>query len=93
MASNDRDISKLTPQEQKVLARALFEQWDLETQKMKKASEDAQVDASNVKPSDIGVRFGPVLDEATFREYQKRKHGRLTVISSDQLKNMMGGKK
>ncbi|ABU44041.1 hypothetical protein AR158_C496R [Paramecium bursaria Chlorella virus AR158] len=90
---NSRDISSLTPEQQKLLARELFEQWDKDTTKMKEESEKLNFTKNmKIDPKDIGVRFGPVLDEETFKEYQRRKHGRLNVISADQLQKMMGKK-
>ncbi|AAC96771.1 hypothetical protein PBCVAN69C_459R [Paramecium bursaria Chlorella virus AN69C] len=93
MSDNSRDISSLTPEQQKLLARAVFEQWDKDTTKMKEEAEKLNFTKdTKVDPKDIGVRFGPVLDEATFKEYQRRKHGRLNVISAEQLQKMMGKK-
>lgn len=88
--ADTRDVANLTSEQAEVLNKAVFEKWDEETTRMKKAGE--KIDVSNVKPSDIGVRFGPVMDEKTFKEYQRRKDGRMNVISADQLMKMMGKK-
>ena len=93
MTENSRDISKLSPEQQKILSRELFEQWDKDTTKMKEEAEKMNFDKdTKVDPKDIGVRFGPVMDETTFKEYQRRKQGRLNVISADQLQKMFGKK-
>lgn len=91
--ANTRDVANLTTEQVEILNKAVFDKWDEETTKMKKDAENAKkIDASNVKPEDISVRFGPVMDEKTFKEYQRRKDGRMNVISADQLMKMMGKK-
>jgi single-stranded DNA-specific DHH superfamily exonuclease len=57
---------------------------------MKKEAEKIDVDAKNIKPSDIGVTFGPVMNAAMFAEYKKRRDGRMNVISAADLQKMMG---
>ncbi len=89
--NNTRDVGNLTSEQAAVLNRAVFEEWDAKTTEMKKASE--KIDVKNVNPKDIGVSFGPVMDEATFKEYQKRKDGRLNVISAADLHKMFGSRK
>jgi len=89
MAST-RDVANLTSEQAAILNKAVFDKWDEETTQMKKDGE--KIDVSNVKPSDIGVRFGPVMDEKMFKEYQRRKDGRMNVISAEQLMKMMGKK-
>ena len=88
--SESRKIENLTPEQQKMLSKAVFEQWDAETSKMRAESDKKIWDTANIKPSDIGVKIGPVMDEKMFAEYKSRQHGRLNVISADQLKSMMG---
>lgn len=90
MAST-RDIGNLTSEQAAVLNRAVFEEWDVKTTEMKKAAE--KLDVKTVNPKDIGVSFGPVMDEATFKEYQKRKDGRMNVISAADLQKMFGQRK
>ena len=85
-----RDIGNLTPEQVQVLNKAVFEDWDAKTTAMKKESE--KIDVKTVDPKDIGVSFGPVMDEATFKEYQKRKDGRMKVISAADLQRMFGKK-
>jgi competence protein ComGF len=58
---------------------------------MKKEAE--KIDVKTVNPKDIGVSFGPVMDEKTFKEYQKRKDGRMNVISATDLQKMFGQRK
>ena len=89
--NNMRDIGNLTSEQAAVLNRAVFEEWDAKTTEMKKAAE--KIDAKTVNPKDIGVSFGPVMDEATFKEYQRRKDGRLNVISAADLHKMFGQRK
>ena len=90
MAST-RDIGNLTSEQAAVLNRAVFEEWDAKTTQMKKEAE--KIDVKTVKPTDIGVSFGPVMDEATFKEYQKRRDGRMNVISASDLQKMFGQRK
>ena len=90
MAST-RDIGNLTSEQAAVLNRAVFEEWDAKTTEMKKAAE--KIDVKTVNPKDIGVSFGPVMDEATFKEYQRRKDGRLNVVSAADLQKMFGKRK
>ena len=90
MAST-RDVGNLTSEQAAVLNRAVFEEWDAKTTEMKKAAE--KIDVKPVNPKDIGVSFGPVMDEATFKEYQRRKDGRLNVISAADLHKMFGQRK
>jgi hypothetical protein len=87
-----RDTSNLTPQQIQELNTALFEQWDAKTQDMKKKAEKANVSTETANPNDVSVSFGPVMDEATFKEYQKRKNTRLTVLKASDLQNMFGKK-
>ena len=89
--NNTRDVGNLTSELAAVLNRAVFEEWDAKTTQMKKDAE--KIDVKNVKPSDIGVSFGPVMDEATFKEYQKRRDGRMNVISAADLQKMFGQRK
>jgi hypothetical protein len=92
MATNNiRDVAKLTSEQAAVLNKAVFEEWDAKTTQMKKAAE--KIDVKTVNPKDIGVSFGPVMDEATFKEYQKRRDGRMNVISAADLKKMFGNRK
>jgi hypothetical protein len=84
---SDRDISKLSEEDQKRLARALFEKWDAETKQMRENSSKIDWTNANVNPKDIGVRFGPVMTPEMFEEYKARK-GKVNVITSDQLKNI-----
>jgi hypothetical protein len=87
-----RDTSNLTPQQIQELNTVLFEQWDAKTQDMKKMAEKANVATETANPKDVSVSFGPVMDEKTFAEYQKRKQGRLTVMKASDLQNMFGKK-
>ena len=87
-----RDTSNLTPQQIQELNTALFEQWDAKTQDMKKKAEKANVSTATANPKDVSVSFGPVMDEATFKEYQKRKNARLTVLKASDLQNLFGKK-
>jgi hypothetical protein len=89
--NNMRDVANLTSEQAAVLNKAVFEEWDAKTTQMKKAAE--KIDVKTVNPKDIGVSFGPVMDEATFREYQKRKDGRMNVISAADLQKMFGQRK
>lgn len=88
--NNKRDIGNLTSEQAAVLNRAVFEEWDAKTTQMKKDAEN--IDVKTVNPKDIGVSFGPVMDEATFKEYQRRKDGRMNVISAADLQRMFGRK-
>lgn len=83
-----RDIGNLTTEQAEVLNRAVFEDWDAKTTQMKKEAE--KIDVKTVNPKDIGVSFGPVMDEKTFKEYQKRRDGRMNVISAADLQKMFG---
>jgi galactose-1-phosphate uridylyltransferase len=85
-----RDTANLTPQQIQQLNTALFEDWDAKTQEMKKNAAAANV--TTVDPKDIGVSFGPVMDEATFRKYQERKQGRMKVMKAEDLMKMLGKK-
>ena len=87
-----RDTSNLTPQQINMLNNALFEEWDAKTQDMKKKSEAADIQPGSVKPSDVSVSFGPVMTEAQFKEYQKRKNTRMTVMKAEDLQKMFGKK-
>ncbi|ABT14117.1 hypothetical protein PBCVCVM1_672L [Paramecium bursaria Chlorella virus CVM-1] len=87
-----RDTSNLTPQQISMLNNALFEEWDSKTQDMKKKSESANIAPGSVKPSDVSVSFGPVMTEAQFKEYQKRKNTRMTVMKAEDLQKMFGKK-
>lgn len=87
-----RDTANLTQQQIEQLNTALFEEWDAKTQDMKKNAEKANVSTAKVDPKDIGVSFGPIMDEATFKEYQRRKQGRLTVMKAEDLTKMLGKK-
>jgi hypothetical protein len=89
--NNMRDVGNLTSEQAAVLNKAVFEEWDAKTTQMKKAAE--KIDVKTVNPKDIGVSFGPVMDEATFKEYQKRRDGRMNVISAADLKKMFGNRK
>ena len=89
--NNTRDVGNLTPEQVALLNRAVFEDWDAKTTQMKKDAE--KLDVKTVNPKDIGVSFGPVMDEATFKEYQKRKDGRMNVISAGDLQKMFGQRK
>jgi len=84
-----RDTSNLTPQQIQQLNTALFEEWESKTQEMKKT---AVANVTTVDPKDIGVSFGPVMDEATFRKYQERKQGRMKVMKAEDLMKMLGKK-
>jgi hypothetical protein len=75
-----------------MLNNALFEEWDAKTQDMKKKSEAANIHPGSVKPSDVSVSFGPVMTEAQFKEYQKRKNTRMTVMKAEDLQKMFGKK-
>ena len=86
-----RDVGNLTSEQAAVLNRAVFEEWDAKTTQMKKEAE--KIDVKTVNPQDIGVSFGPVMDEATFKEYQRRKDGRMNVISAADLQKMFGQRK
>ncbi|AGE50174.1 hypothetical protein ATCVCanal1_396R [Acanthocystis turfacea Chlorella virus Canal-1] len=92
--SSTRDTSNLTPQQIQMLNQALFEQWDAMTTNMKaKASQTvAAADLKDVKPEDIGVSFGPVMDEETFKKYQARKNQRFTVMKAEDLGKLLGKK-
>jgi len=87
-----RDTSNLTPQQISMLNNALFEEWDAKTQDMKKKSETVNIQPGSVKPSDVSVSFGPVMTEAQFKEYQKRKNTRMTVMKAEDLQKMFGKK-
>lgn len=89
--NNTRDVGNLTSEQAAVLNRAVFEEWDAKTTQMKKEAE--KIDVKTVNPKDIGVSFGPVMDETTFREYQKRRDGRMNVISAADLQKMFGQRK
>jgi hypothetical protein len=86
-----RDTGNLTPTQIDQLNTALFEQWDAKTQDMKNNMPEPS-SVGNVKPSDVSVSFGPVMTEEMFKEYQKRKQGRLTVMKADDLQKIMGKK-
>ena len=92
--SSTRDTSKLTPQQIQMLNQALFEQWDAQTAVMKARAAQANVATKpkDVKPEDIGVSFGPVMDEETFKKYQARKNQRYTVMKADDLAKLFGKK-
>ena len=90
-ANNTRDVGNLTSEQAAVLNRAVFEEWDAKTTQMKKEAE--KIDVKTVNPKDIGVSFGPVMDEETFKEYQKRRDGRMNVISAADLQKMFGQRK
>jgi len=85
-----RDIENLTPEQVKVLNQALFEEWDTKVKDMKKEAEKVDVDPKKIKPSDIGVMVGHVMDEEMWAEYKKRRDGRVNVISAADLQKMMG---
>lgn len=36
--------------------------------------------ARKLRPQDIGVQFGPIMDEKQFEEYQKARKGKVHVI-------------
>lgn len=91
--STTRDIGNLTSEQAQALNKAVFEEWDAKVSTMKKESEAANIDVKAVKPSDIGVNFGPVMDEATFKEYRKRRDSRMNVISAADLSKMFGQRK
>ena len=40
--------------------------------------------AKRLKPSDVGVRFGPLMDERQFQEYCKARGNRVQVIQKPQ---------
>ena len=86
-----RDIANLTPEQISVLNNELFEDWDKKTSEMKRATQGMPI-PSTLDPKDIGVRFGPVMDEKTFKEYQRRKDTRMKVISASDLQQMFGKK-
>ena len=90
--SSARDTSKLTPQQIQMLNQALFEQWDAQTavMKAKAANANVAVNPKDVKPEDIGVSFGPVMDEETFKKYQARKNQRMTVMKAEDLAKLFG---
>ena len=92
--SSTRDTSKLTPQQIQMLNQALFEQWDVQTavMKAKAAQANAASNHKDVKPEDIGVSFGPVMDEETFKKYQARKNQRFTVMKAEDLGKLLGKK-
>jgi hypothetical protein len=92
--SSTRDTSNLTPQQIQMLNQALFEQWDAMTVGMKaKASQKvAATNPKDIKPEDIGVSFGPVMDEETFKKYQARKNQRFTVMKAEDLSKFLGKK-
>ena len=87
-----RDTSNLTPQQIDLLNNALFEEWDAKTQEMKKKGLDANIKPGSVKPSDVSVSFGPVMTEEQFKEYQKRKNTRMTVMKAGDLQKLFGKK-
>lgn len=89
--TNTRDTANLTTEQVEVLNKVLFEEWDAKTTQMKKDAE--KIDVKTVDPKDIGVSFGPVMDEKTFKEYQKRRDGRMNVISATDLQKMFGSRK
>lgn len=91
--STTRDIGNLTSEQAQALNKAVFEEWDAKVTTMKKESEAVNIDVKSVKPSDIGVQFGPIMDEAMFKEYRKRRDGRMNVISSADLSKMFGQRK
>lgn len=91
MASITRDIGNLTTEQVEVLNQAVFEEWDAKTTQMKKDAEKIDVKIAN--PNDIGVSFGPVMDEKTFKEYQKRRDVKMNVISATDLQKMYGQRK
>jgi hypothetical protein len=86
-----RDIGNLSSEQVEALNKAVFEEWDAKTTQMKKEAE--KIDVKTVNPKDIGVSFGPVMDEKTFKEYQKRRDGRMNVISATDLQKMFGQRK
>ncbi|AGE53536.1 hypothetical protein ATCVGM07011_425R [Acanthocystis turfacea Chlorella virus GM0701.1] len=92
--SSTRDTSNLTPQQIQMLNQALFEQWDAQTavMKAKAAQANVSVNPKDVKPEDIGVSFGPVMDEETFKRYQARKNQRFTVMKAEDLGKLLGKK-
>ena len=90
--SGIRDTSNLTPQQIQMLNNALFEQWSAQTAAMKAKSENVSVDPKNIKPEDISVSFGPVMDEATFKRYQEQKNKKFTVMKAADLQKMFGKK-
>lgn len=90
--SATRDTSKLTPQQIQMLNTALFEQWSAQTATMKARSEAQNIDPKNIRPEDIGVSFGPVMDEATFKKYQEQKNKKFTVMKAEDLAKMFGKK-
>jgi hypothetical protein len=93
MASS-RDVGNLSTEEVAVLNKVVFEEWDAKTTQMKKEADKINPEKlKNIKPEEIGVSFGPVMDEATFREYQKRREGRMNVISAADLQKMFGQRK
>jgi len=46
-----------------------------------------RTDFANLKPSDIGVRLGPMLTEEQFREYRKQAGGAVRVVKAPTPKN------
>ena len=90
--SATRDTSKLTPQQIQMLNTALFEQWSAQIATMKASSETQNIDPKNIRPEDIGVSFGPVMDESTFKKYQEQKNKKFTVMKAEDLAKMFGKK-
>jgi hypothetical protein len=89
--SSTRDTSNLSAQQVQMLNNVLFEQWDAETAVMKAKAARANVASTkDVKPEDIGVSFGPVMDEETFKKYQARKNQRFTVMKAEDLGKLLG---
>ena len=90
--SSTRDTSNLSAQQVQMLNNALFEQWDAETavMKAKAAQANVAINPTDVKPEDIGVSFGPVMDEETFKKYQARKNQRFTVMKAEDLSKLLG---
>jgi hypothetical protein len=92
--SSTRDTSNLSAQQIQMLNNALFEQWDAQTAVMKAKAEkaNATANAKDIKPEDIAVSFGPVMDEETFKKYQARKNQRFTVMKAEDLGKLLGKK-
>jgi hypothetical protein len=92
--SSTRDTSNLSAQQIQMLNNALFEQWDAQTAVMKAKAEkaNAAANAKDIKPEDIAVSFGPVMDEETFKKYQARKNQRFTVMKAEDLGKLLGKK-
>jgi hypothetical protein len=92
--SSTRDTSNLSAQQIQMLNNALFEQWDAQTAVMKAKAEkaNATANAKDIKPEDIAVSFGPVMDEETFKRYQARKNQRFTVMKAEDLGKLLGKK-